>query len=693
MLRNTLLRLLTLGLLGFSIYVPSGASADQQPLSDNDLRIYKKAFKLAHRLRFDKALKRAETAENPLPAKIIRWMYLKTRKSNATFDTIKEFLVKNPDWPHRRSLRRRAEEVMPKDWTTKAILQWYEQNPPMTAKGAAQHAKAMIASGDTEAGYKVIRNAWVNRNFSYKSARVFRRKHRKVIRQKDHVARLHRLLWDDKVSAARRQLRLVGKDQQRLAFARIQLIVRAPGVDYAVARVPQHLSDDIGLIYDRIRWRRRRGLIEKAYELMQKAPVDGLPRADKWGTERRFLARWALREGNYSAAYKLAKDHGQIGRLERAEAEWLAGWIALRFVHRYADAFDHFKALFNEVQYPISQSRAAYWAGRAADAANLTGIASRWYRIAAIHNTRFYGQLAASHLPENERLALPQQPQPTKTNAREFRKNEIVKILMMLNQLGEKKLVRQFISHLIRTNKNSRNWVMLAQLASTIGRGDYAIHAARYALRQGIVLTNLGYPNLKTATDPELDPALVHGLVRQESAFRQHAVSRAGARGLMQLMPHTAKLVSRKLRIKYSRARLLLDPAYNIRLGQTYLKQMLNQFNGSVIMALTAYNAGPHRVRRLIRTLGQPGPSVLDMVDWIEQIPFTETRNYVQRVLENRTVYHSRTNDIRVASFLDEKFKIAAAAKAKKPILVPIFSEEAARVRKADQIFKKDVEK
>ena len=161
----------------------------------------------------------------------------------------------------------------------------------------------------------------------------------------------------------------------------------------------------------------------------------------------------------------------------------------------------------------------------------------------------------------------------------------------------------------------------------------------------------------------------------------------------MQLMPHTAKLVSRKLRIKYSRARLLLDPAYNIRLGQTYLKQMLNQFNGSVIMALTAYNAGPHRVRRLIRTLGQPGPSVLDMVDWIEQIPFTETRNYVQRVLENRTVYHSRTNDIRVAIFLDEKFKIAAAVKAKKPILVPILSEEAARVRKADQIFKKDVEK
>ena len=168
-------------------------------------------------------------------------------------------------------------------------------------------------------------------------------------------------------------------------------------------------------------------------------------------------------------------------------------------------------------------------------------------------------------------------------------------------------------------------------------------------------MTNLGYPNLKTATDPELDPALVHGLIRQESAFRQHAVSRAGARGLMQLMPHTAKVVSSKLRIKYSRTRLLLDPAYNIRLGQTYLKQMLNEFNGSVIMALAAYNAGPHRVKRLVRTLGQPGPSALDMVDWIEQIPYTETRNYVQRVLENRAVYHSRNNGIRLALVLDEK--------------------------------------
>lgn len=688
MLQNTLLRLLTFGLLVFSICVPYGASAKSRLLSDSDLKIYKKAFKSAHRFRFDEALKGAESAENRLPAKVIQWMYLKNRKSTATFDAINAFLIKNPAWPHRRSLRRRAEETMPKDWTADAVLKWYQQNQPLTAAGAVQHAEAMIANGNSEAGRAAIRKAWINRNFGYSAARAFRKKHRKVIRQEDHVARLHRLLWDDKVRAAQHQLRLVNNDQQRLALARIQLIARKPGVDYAVARVPDHLSDDIGLLYDRIRWRRRRGLIEKVYELMKKAPTEDLPRADKWGTERRILARWALREGNVSIAYKLAKDHGQTGRLERAEAEWLAGWIALRFVHQYENAFDHFKLLFEEVRYPISRSRAAYWAGRAAEASNRTEIATEWYRIAAAHNTRFYGQLAATHLPKKEYQALPAQPQPSDTKAKNFQKNEMVKVLVMLSQLGEKRLVKQFISHLIRKNEDPANWVMVGQLARTVGRGDYAIHAARYALRQGIVLTDLGYPNLDAATDPDLDPALVHGLVRQESAFHQKAVSRAGARGLMQLMPGTARLVSRKLKIRYSRARLLRDPAYNIRLGQSYLKQMLDRFDGSVIMALAAYNAGPHRVQRLVRTFGHPGPTIFDMVDWIEQIPFTETRNYVQRVLENRAVYHSRNNGIHVAVALEDQFEIATAEEEEKIDVLPESPEKASPAQKVEPISK-----
>lgn len=681
MLQNTLLRLLTLGLLFSPIYASTGAFADAQPLSNSDLKIYEKAFKSAHRFRFDEALKAAAAAENPLPAKVIRWMYLKTHKSSATFDAINAFLAKNPDWPHRRSLRRRAEETMPKDWPEDAVLQWFEQNPPLTGTGAVRHGEAMLAKGDTEAANNAIRKAWIDRNFGYTAARAFRKKHQKVIRQEDHVARLNRLLWDDKVSAAQHQLQLVGKDQQRLALARIQLIARGPGVDYAVSRVPHHLSDDIGLLYDRIRWRRRRGLIEKAYELMEKAPTDDLPRADKWGIERRILARWALREGDVSVAYRLAKDHGQTGRVERAEAEWLAGWIALRFVHQYEDAFDHFKLLFDEVRYPISRSRAAYWAGRAADAANLTDIATQWYRVAAAHNTRFYGQLAATHLPKNERQALPPQPQPIEAKAEAFHNSEIVKTLVMLGQLDQKKLVKQFISNMIRHNEDPGNWVMVGQLASTVGRGDYAIHAARYALRQGIVLTDLGYPNLKAATDPELDPALVHGLVRQESAFHQQAVSRAGARGLMQLMPRTAQLVSRKLKIRYSRARLLLDPAYNIRLGQSYLKRMLDRFDGSIIMALAAYNAGPHRVKRWVQTFGHPGPSALDMVDWIEQIPYTETRNYVQRVLENRAVYHSRNNGIRVAIALGDQFEIAKVEEEEKPNVTPVPPEKSTPVQ------------
>ena len=661
--RNILSRLLAFGLVIFlplAAHVPVRAYAETPTLSDEDVKIYKRAFKAARRLKFDRAMKIATNAENPLPAKVIRWLYLKTRNSTATFDAINAFLENNPDWPHRRRLILRAQERLPKDMEPDEVLAWFEKYPPISGVAAQRFAEALIEEGREEEGIEALRAAWVEKKFNHKQARAFRRKHRKHLTKEDHADRLDRLLWDDQTYAAKRQLLLVDKGRQRLAQARIQLIRRGPGVDYAVSKVPAELKDDPGLVYDRIRWRRRHRLTDKAFELMETAPTENLTRPDKWGLERRILARWALRRGDVSVAYRLAKNHGQTGRVERAEAEWLAGWIALRFLHEYEDAFDHFKLLFNEVRYPISRARAAYWAGRAADAAGKTEIATQWYGVAAAHNTRFYGQLAALHLSPKDRLTLPPQPTPIDAKVQEFQESELVQLLHLMAQMDQKRLVKRFLRHMIRNNKDPALWVLVGQLAKATGRGDYAIHAARYALRQGIALTETGYPNLELETDSELDASLVHGLIRQESAFHQKAVSRAGARGLMQLMPRTAHRVARKLRIRYSKARLVRDPAYNIRLGQSYLKQMLGRFDGSVILALAAYNAGPGAVERWIRAFGKPGSSILDMIDWIEQIPFTETRNYVQRVLENRTVYHSREHNLQVAIAIgEESFELA----------------------------------
>jgi soluble lytic murein transglycosylase len=646
---------------------PDGAEISRPELSNNDMEIYRRAFKAAHRRKFDKALATANTANDPLPAKAIRWIFLKSKHKKVQFKDITDFLDENPEWPHLKTLQRRAEEAMPSDFPPNAALIWFEKFPPITSKGATQRAEALLATGEQKDGVQAIRDAWIKHNFTYRDARKFRRKHRSYLRDEDHLARLDRLLWDSKAGAAKQQLQIVDKGHQRLAQARIELFTRGPGVDYAVARVPASLQDDPGLLYERIRWRRRHKLRDKALPLLETAPTENLSRPEKWWIERRIFTRRALRAGDMSVAYRLAKNHGQTGRVERAEAEWLAGWIALRFLHQYEEAFVHFKRLFKEVRYPVSQSRAAYWAGRAADAANETTIATQWYRVAAAHGTRFYGQLAAGHLAPAERSKLPPETPPSEADVATFQNRELVRLIQRLGQLGERKLAKSFLSNIIRKNDDPANWVLVGRLAHAVGRQDYAVHASRYALRQGVVLTSAGYPKLQTQTNAELDPALVHALIRQESAFDDKAISRAGARGLMQLMPTTALRVARKLKIRYSRGRLTQDPAYNIQLGQAYLKRMLDKFDGSIILALSAYNAGPRSAARWVRQNGEPGPNVLDMVDWIEQIPYTETRNYVQRVLENRTVYHGRKNGLHMAITLGENFNLAQASGPKDP--------------------------
>ena len=624
-------------------------------LSANDVKLYKKAFKAAHRRQFKKAMKFAGFAENTLPAKVIRWMYLKEPRTGATFADIASFLDKNSSWPQRRYLIRRAEENFPKDLSPTAVLSWFDKHPPISGVAAARKAQALIDTGQRKTGKAQLQQAWIHKNFGRREALSFLRKYRKYLSISNHATRLDRLLWDDNVYAARRQLRLVDRERQYLGQARIQLIRRGPGVDYSVGKVQPNFRNDPGLIYDRVRWRRRNGLMKTAHDLLKTAPTDNLMRPAKWGLERRLIARWALQNGKIQTAYNLISDHGQTSYAERAEAEWFAGWIALRFLKRHVVAFQHFKKLFKLVRYPISRARAAYWAGRAADAGGNAAIAVQWYRVAATHSTRFYGQLAAIHLSPKERSSLPRQPKINQYKITKFWDKEITQIVVLLAQIGEKKLVKKFLNYIIRNNKDPDLWVAIGNLANAAERSDYAIRAARYALRQGVPLIDVGYPELKTRLDNDLDPTLINGLVRQESAFYKGAVSHAGARGLMQLMPNTAYRVARKMRVRYSKARLTRDPAYNVRLGQYYLKQLLARYNGSEILALAAYNAGPGAVNRWIRRSGRPGPSILDKVDWIEKIPYKETRNYVQRVLENQIVYQNKGSNRKILITLGEK--------------------------------------
>jgi soluble lytic murein transglycosylase len=413
------------------------------------------------------------------------------------------------------------------------------------------------------------------------------------------------------------------------------------GVDTVVAKVPEALRGDPGLIYERLRYRRRHNDVEGARDILINLPHD-LRRPAEWWTELSYVIRRTLSAGDVSLAYRIAKDHRQDGGPSLAEAEFLAGWIALRSLNDSTEARQHFQALYDAVRFPVSLARAAYWSGRAAEAAQDSVAAQDWYRRGAKHMTTFYGQLSARRLGEDPANFQTPEPTPTAEQIARFDRGELSRLTRMLAEIDERERVKLMFRHLAQNAGTPVDYALIARLALAMDMPDQAVRVARRAEREAAPLTALGYPVLKVKQpDDGLDPALVHSLIRQESGFDRQAISRAGARGLMQLMPDTARLVAKELKISYQPHTLTEDPAYNVTLGRAYLKSMIDDLGG-VPGALAAYNAGPGRAKRWTRDNGDPRDNEDSLVDWIESIPFDETRNYVQRVLEGAFVYRLR---------------------------------------------------
>jgi soluble lytic murein transglycosylase len=624
-------------------------------LSKKDQTLYKKAFEAARDKRWKTAIRLSRKGRSKLPAKVIMWLRTQSGGSGASFDDINKFLEDPDGWPRKRKLRLRAEAIMGAAADEKSTLAWFDKYPPLSAPGVIHQATALHKSNRDAEAVKIIRDAWINLDMHRGDERVFRKRFRKHLTKMDNIQRLDRLIWDRRVSAARRQMRRVGIGHRHLSQAKIMLMRRIGGVDPAVARIPPALQDDPGLLFERMRWRRRKGFSDRAIELLVQQPaVNARPK--RWWIERALLTRHALRNGNITLAYRLARDHRQASGASLAEAEWLAGWIALRYLRDPKVAQKHFVTLYDNVGFPVSRARGAYWAGRAAEAGGANDAAKTWYRRAAEHTTTFYGQMAHFHIPGPGGATVPSDPTVTAQDKQRFNAWPFVQIIRMLAELDQRKLLRPFFNQLIRTVKKPADWRLMTDLAKDIGRDDLAIHVAKQALKRGVVLADAGYPTLPTTkvrataraqTNPTaLEAPIIHAIVRQESAFNPRAISHAGARGLMQLMPATARRVAKRLNLRSSPRRLTADPQHNVNLGSAYFKGLMQQFDGSLVLSLVAYNAGPGRVRRWVRDNGDPRfLDAPDAIDWIEQIPFKETRNYVQRVLENLPLYHGKFNE------------------------------------------------
>ena len=437
----------------------------------------------------------------------------------------------------------------------------------------------------------------------------------------------------------------VGPAERQLAVARLKLQQSDPGVETALAALPVKARREAGVMFDRLRWRRKNGSDAGVREILL-SPPEELRRPELWWREQDKAIRAALADRSFKLAYRLASASRQKSGAPFAEAEWQSGWLALQFTGQPKAARQHFERMWSEVATPISKGRAGYWSGRAAAASGASDIADAWYERAAAYPSSFYGQLAAAEIGHDPATRLPAARAATPAATDSLRRRTPAALAALFCRAGQARHAQPFFRHLgYEAAGDPDQLAAVVELAQGCGRADLVLAATRGAAGNGAHLMRESYPLPRIAGfrrdhDGMAEPALVLAVARQESLFDPVARSSAGAMGLMQLMPGTAQTVSRELGEDYTRGRLIRDPDYNIRLGSHYLGQQLVRFANEPVLALAAYNAGPSRVTQWLELNGDPrGGDPYRLIDWIELIPFAETRNYVQRVLEGRGMY------------------------------------------------------
>ncbi len=453
----------------------------------------------------------------------------------------------------------------------------------------------------------------------------------------EHLKRLDRLLYHEKIAAAKRMLPLVAPQYQLLAEARIALIEDASNAIAKLHTVPAALRGDPGLTLNRIQWRAKKGLEDGVVEMFLTGPANP-PYADLWWNLRASTVRQALRERKPDAALKILARHGELNPENRADALFLNGWIRMEYKGDARTAYKNFYSLYKEVATPVSKARAAYWAGRAAHKNGNGDIAREWYAKAAAHPTVFYGQLAQHALNPSAPLNLPPMPTIPDATRQKLDANEVAQVIPLIAQSDEQKMLPLFLKALSEQAETPEQFAAISALAISALDTNGGVRVAKLALRKQVVLLDAGWPSIPLPDALSIEPSLALAIIRQESEFDPNARSSADARGLMQLLPSTGAQVAKKLDLHYD-IDDLWDGNRNITLGATYLGQMISGFDGSYILGIASYNAGPGNVRKWLAREGFPPQDEAGAVNWIESIPFAETRNYVMRVIENLQIY------------------------------------------------------
>jgi soluble lytic murein transglycosylase len=619
------------------------AATSSTPQGDKDT--LENVIELVRKHKPDDATQVESGISDPVARKLAEWIILRSDNNNASVERYRAFISANPSWPSQTFMRRRLEAALWDDKRDDSVVwSWFESESPLSAKGRFSLARAMLARGDRANAERLVRQAWRNDAMSEETENNALDMFGALLSGGDHKARMDTLLYGSEQEAALRAAKRLGAGYVALAKARIASARKAPNSRALLEAVPSELHNDTGYVFGKIQLLRREENFTEAAQLMLSAPKDPnrLYNLDEWWIERRLIARKMIDTGEYRTAYLIARDAALPNRdIYKTEQEFTAGWIALRFLNDPATAAQHFARIGVGSVNPTTLARAGYWQGRAAEAMGRMQEARAAYTAAAEQSTSYYGQLARA------KLGLPQLALNASLagRGRGAERLEVVRAVQLLYDLDEGEVAIPIFADM-GDNGDEDALLGLAEIASRHGDARAMLLVGKSALNRGLPFDHYAYPvngiPAFRSIGPEVEQSVVFSIARQESAFNPAVVSPAQAYGLMQVTPDAGRYVCKRSNVGFDLNRMKTDPVYNAQLGAAELGGLLEDYRGSYIMTFAAYNAGRGSVKKWIDRYGDPRDPKVDAVDWVELIPFSETRNYVQRVMENLQVYRAR---------------------------------------------------
>jgi peptidoglycan lytic transglycosylase len=586
---------------------------------------------------------------DPVASKLAEWVILRSDNTSPSFQRYAAFVNANPSWPHSPLFTRRAENALWNDQLDDAtVLAFFANRKPTTAKGRFMLAHALLAKGDRDGAAALVRHAWRKQDCSADVESKVLEMFGNLLTREDHKARMEQRLYEDDVGAGMREGHRLGGNDLAIARAWTAVIKNLRNAKTLLDDVPAAARHDPGYVFARVQWLRRNNKPEEAGKLILTAPRDPsvLVDTNQWWLERRILVRKLLDDRDVKTAYRIARDAAAPTQGNwRVDQIFTAGWIALRFLHDAKTAAAHFANITQGTVNPHALARGGYWQGRAADAMGQHAQAKAFYEKAAKHTATYYGQLARARLGLKDlNLLGPLSLTPEERNV--LGNLEIVRAAEILYALNERDMLASIYAELGESGTDIAGMAMLAELAGKHGDGRSMLLLGQSAHGRGLPFDYYAYPTVGLPDykpiAPPIGPAVAYSIARQESHFKQKTVSSAHAMGLMQVTPAAGQDTAKRYKATYSRSRLLSDPIYNMQMGAAELANLIEGYNGNYLLTFAGYNAGRGRVRQWIAAYGDPRDPKIDPVDWAERIPIAETRNYVQRVMENLQVYRAR---------------------------------------------------